>query len=158
MWAHLLNCPCLFLWVPSLFSLLASGLHYCCYYFYFLAGASLVAQTVKNLPPLQERPGLDPWFGKIPWRREWQPIPVFLPGEFHGQRKLAGYSPWGCKESVTTEQLTHTYTHFLAASFSIWDSSSLTKDGTCAPCTGSDGILTTGGPGKSWFALLGKHY
>ena len=59
---------------------------------------------VKNLPPLQERPGLDPWFGKIPWRREWQPIPVFLPGEFHGQRKLAGYSPWGCKESDTTDQ------------------------------------------------------
>ena len=36
------------------------------------------------------------------WRREWQPTPVFLPGEFHGQRSLAGYSPWGCKESDTT--------------------------------------------------------
>jgi len=35
------------------------------------------------------------WVRKIPWRREWLPIPVFLPGEFHGQRSLVGYSPWG---------------------------------------------------------------
>ena len=42
------------------------------------------------------------------WRRKWQPTPVLLPGEFHGQRSLAGYSPWGHKESDTTEQLTHT--------------------------------------------------
>ena len=40
--------------------------------------------------------------------RSWQPTPVFLPGEFHGQRSLAGYSPWGCKESDPTELLTHT--------------------------------------------------
>ena len=51
-------------------------------------------------------PSLIPWVGKIPWRREWQPSPVFLPGEFHGQRSLAGYSPWGCKVSDTTELLT----------------------------------------------------
>ena len=38
-----------------------------------------------------------------PWRRKWQPIPVFLPGESHGQRSLVGYSPWGCTESDTTE-------------------------------------------------------
>ena len=43
---------------------------------------------------------------KIPWRREWQPTPVFLPGESHGQRSLVGYSPWGRKESDTTERLT----------------------------------------------------
>ena len=48
----------------------------------------------------------DPWIGKIPWKREWQPTPVFLPGEFHGQRSLAGYSPWSYKEKDTTEQLT----------------------------------------------------
>ena len=42
---------------------------------------------------------------KDPWRRKWQPTPVFLPGEFHGQRSLMTYSPWGCKESDTTEQL-----------------------------------------------------
>ena len=45
------------------------------------------------------------WIGKISWRRKWQPAPVFLPGKFHGQRSLAGYSPWGCKESDTTERL-----------------------------------------------------
>ena len=39
------------------------------------------------------------------WRRKWQPTPVLLPGKFHGQRSLVGYSPWGCKESDTTEQL-----------------------------------------------------
>ena len=41
--------------------------------------------------------GFDPWVEKIPWRREWQPTPVFLPGEFRGQRSLVGYSPWGHK-------------------------------------------------------------
>ena len=45
----------------------------------------------------------DPWVRKIPWRRKWQPTPVFLPGESHGQRSLPGYSPWGHKESDTTE-------------------------------------------------------
>ena len=44
-----------------------------------------------------------PWVRKIPWSRVWQPTPVFLPGEFCGQRSLAGYSPWGRKESYTTE-------------------------------------------------------
>ena len=41
----------------------------------------------------------------IPWRREWLPTPVLLPGEFHGQRRLVGYSPWGRKESDVTEYL-----------------------------------------------------
>ena len=40
---------------------------------------------------------LDPWVGKILWRRKWQPTPIFLPGKSHGQRDLAGYSPWGGK-------------------------------------------------------------
>ena len=51
-----------------------------------------------------------PWVKKIPWRREWQPTPVFLPGESHGQRSLEGYSrPWGHKESDTIEQLIYTH-------------------------------------------------
>ena len=50
-----------------------------------------------------KRHGFHPWVGKIPWRRKWQLTPVFLPGESHGQRSLAGYSPWGLKESDTTE-------------------------------------------------------
>ena len=51
------------------------------------------------------------WVGKNLWRRAWQPIPVFLPGEFCGQNSLVGCSPWSRKESDTTEQLTHTHTH-----------------------------------------------
>ena len=47
----------------------------------------------------------DPWVGKIPWRKKWQPNPVFMPGKSHGLRSLVGYSPWGCKESITTERL-----------------------------------------------------
>ena len=50
----------------------------------------------------------DTWSGKIPWKRKWQPIPVFLLGESLGQRSLVGYSPWGHKELDTTEHLSHT--------------------------------------------------
>ena len=50
--------------------------------------------------------GFSLWVGKIPLRREWQPTPVFLPGEFHAHRSLVGYSPWGQKESDMTEQHT----------------------------------------------------
>ena len=64
----------------------------------------VVAQTVMNLPAMRET-----WIRSLgwedPWRRAWQPTPVFLPGEFHGQRSLVGYSPWGRKESDTTERL-----------------------------------------------------
>ena len=48
----------------------------------------------------------NPWVGKVPWRREWQSTPIFLPGEFHGQKSLVGYIPYDCKELDTTEQLT----------------------------------------------------
>ena len=51
----------------------------------------------------RRRRGFDPWVGKIPWRRAWQPTPVFLPGESHGQSSLGGHSPWGHKESDLTE-------------------------------------------------------
>ena len=47
-----------------------------------------------------KRHRFDPWVGKIPWSRKWQPTPVFLPGESHGQRNLEGYSPWGHKGSA----------------------------------------------------------
>ena len=60
----------------------------------------------------------DPWVRKIPWRREWLPTPIFLPGKSHGQRDLAGYNPWDGKELDTTEQLT--------LSLSLFQSSSLT--------------------------------
>ena len=64
-----------------------------------------MAQMIKNLLIMQE-PGFDPWVRKIPWKREWQPTPVFLPGEFHGQRSLVDYSAWSLKEVDTTEWLT----------------------------------------------------
>ena len=53
--------------------------------------------TLCNLTNLRLCMGAEFWVGKIPWRREWQPTPVFLLGESHGQRNLAGYSPWGHK-------------------------------------------------------------
>ena len=68
--------------------------------------------VVKNMPSsagdagdVSSIPGL---MGKIPWRRKWQPTPVFLPGKSHGQRSLVDYSPWGHKELDTAE---HTHTH-----------------------------------------------
>ena len=51
---------------------------------------------VKNLLVMWETQ-VHPWVRKIPWRRDWQPTPVFLPRESHGQRSLVGYSPWGCR-------------------------------------------------------------
>ena len=59
---------------------------------------------VKSLPAVQEN-WFDSWVGKIPWRRKWHPTPVLLPGESHGQRSLAGYSPWDRKELDMTEGL-----------------------------------------------------
>ena len=53
------------------------------------------------------RPRFSSWVGKNPWRRKWQPTPVFLSGEFHGHWSLAGYSPWDYKESDTTKLLIH---------------------------------------------------
>ena len=53
------------------------------------------------------RPRFDPWMGKIPWRRKWQPTQIFLPRKAYGQRSLVGSSPRHPKESDTTEQLTH---------------------------------------------------
>ena len=60
-----------------------------------------------NNPPVKagrrKRYRFNPWVRKIPWRRAQQPTPVLLPGESHGQRSLAGYSPWGGTESDRTE-------------------------------------------------------
>ena len=64
-----------------------------------------MAQTGKNPPAMQET-----WVQSLgqedPWKRAWQPTPVFLPGKFHGQRRLAGHSPWHPKQPDVTEQLT----------------------------------------------------
>ena len=75
---------------------------------YYIIRASLVAQTVKNLPAMLET---QVWYlgWEDPFKRAWQPILVFLPGEFREQRCLVGYSPWDRKESNTTERLTQHY-------------------------------------------------
>ena len=78
---------------------------------------------VKNLPQCR-RCGFDSGVGNIPWRREWQPTLVFLPGEFHGHRSLMSYSPWGRKELDTTEPLTFTLSslsYFLGALYDVYD-------------------------------------
>ena len=65
-----------------------------------------MALVVKNLTASAgdvKNCRFDPWVGKIPWRRAWQPTPGFLPEESHEQRSLQGYSLWGHKESDTTE-------------------------------------------------------
>ena len=70
--------------------------------------SSQVALVVKKKKPTcqyrrHRRGRFDPWVGKIPWRRKWQLTPIFLPGESHGQKSLAGCSPWDCIELDTTE-------------------------------------------------------
>ena len=59
----------------------------------WLSGKASTCQSRRS-----KRCTFNPWVGKIPWRRIWQPTLAFLPGECHGQRSLVGYSPWGCKE------------------------------------------------------------
>ena len=77
----------------------------------FWAGKGFLSGSgVKNLPAKQEtwEMWFDPWIGKIPWRRKWQPISVFLPGKSHGQRIPVIYSPWDHIESGMTELHVHT--------------------------------------------------
>ena len=70
---------------------------------YIYDRASLMAHTVKNLPAMQETQVQSLGWEDPFWRRECLSTPVFLPGEFLGWRTLKGYSPWGSKESSTTE-------------------------------------------------------
>ena len=62
--------------------------------------------VLKN-PPARQETWLDPWVGKIPRRRKWQPTAVPLPGESHGRRSLAGHSPWGCKRRTQLSDRNH---------------------------------------------------
>ena len=87
-----------------------------------------------------QRPGFSPWVGKIPWRRAWQPTPVFFPGESHGQRSPVGYSLQGHTELDTTEATQHTCVTFCGLS-----------DGSVAknsPANAGDMGLSPG-PGRS---------
>ena len=79
----------------------------------FPGGASGKEPTYQCMR--HKRHGFNPWVRKSPWRRAWQPTPVFLPGESHEHRSLGGYSPWGLKELDTTEVTEHRHTHWRAA-------------------------------------------
>ena len=82
---------------------------------------------VKNPPASSGDPKshkFDPWVGKIPWSRKWQPTPVFLPGESHGQRSLVGCSPWGLR--VGHDWVTE-HTHTQSTPLSLTDKESRTK-------------------------------
>ena len=68
------------------------------------SGKELACQCRKH-----KRCRFDPWVGKIPWRRQWQPTPLLLLGKSHGQRSLMGYSPWRCRESDMTEVTEHAH-------------------------------------------------
>ena len=80
------------------------------------ASASVLPVSIQDFLGSSDRRESDPnagdptfksWVAKILWRRKWQLTPVFLPGKFHAQKSLTGYSSWNCKESDMTEQLTH---------------------------------------------------
>ena len=81
--------------------------------------ASLVVHLVKICLQCR-RHRFDPWVGKIPWGRKQQPTPVFLPGESHGQKSLAGYSPWGHKKLDMTQQLNHHHHAFFSLEEILW--------------------------------------
>ena len=83
-----------------------------------LSWASQVSSSKESLHQYRrcKRHRFDPWSGMIHWSRKWQPAPVFLSGKFHGQRSLAGYSPWGCNESDMTEHSHTVYSILLQQS------------------------------------------
>ena len=108
-------CPTVGVIRGLLLLLLLLNLVYCTdwFFIYFLAmplGMWRASQMVQRKRiHLQcrrcRRHGFDPWVRKISWKRKWQPTPVFLPGESHGQRSLTGYSPWDHKDLDMVERL-----------------------------------------------------
>ena len=76
----------------------------------WLSGEESTCQCKRH-----RRCGFDPWVGRIPWSRKWQPTPVFLPGKSHGQRNVAGYSPWACR-------VRHNWAHGTFAEKPYWTS------------------------------------
>ena len=87
----------------------------------FPGGASGKESTCQD--KRHKRCGFNPWVGKIPWRRKWQPTLAFLPAEFHGQKSPVGYGLWGYKELDLIECVhTHTHTYADKSDFvGIWD-------------------------------------
>ena len=87
-----------------------------------------MAQMVKSLPAVQET-----WVQSLgwedPWRKAWQPTPVFLPEESHGLRSLAEYSPWGNKKSDIIKRLIHTHFYIKLVSFTHYSIYAYVTDG-----------------------------
>ena len=109
------------LWILKVFTPLPSP---CVGFPWWLSGKESACQS--------RRCGFDSWVGKIPWRRKWQATPVFLSEKSNGQRSLAGYSPWGRKESDTTQGLNNN-------NLSLWPHlGQLNKASTLAPAGDSD--------------------
>ena len=77
-----------------------------------LGGLKWLSRWLSGKEPICQcrRCGFDPWVRKIPWRRKWQPTPVFLPGKSHGWRNLTGCSPWGHEKLDMTEPLSTAHT------------------------------------------------
>ena len=90
----------------------------------FIKVALVVKNPLANAGDIRDL-DLIPGLGKIPWRRAWQPTPVLLPGDSHGQRSLAGYSPQGHKELDMTEVSQHTHTHLYKTESYILELSSV---------------------------------
>ena len=86
-------------------------------FYYLLATLYLGFPSGTGVKGMQsrrcKRPGFNPWVGKIPWGRKWQPIPGFLPEKLHGQKSLVGYSRWGRKELATTNSTQILYLVFV---------------------------------------------
>ena len=93
--------------------------------------------------------GFVPWVKKISWRRKWQPTPVFSPWKSHGQRRLAGYSPWGPKEWDKTE---HTHTHIHVIHF--YQCGKIYKMGKLPPCHPEERPIICAGGELCFFSLL----
>ena len=94
------------------------------------AGLKLNIQRAK----MKASSPIIPWQINVetPWRRKWQPTPVFLPGKFHGQRNVAGYSRWGGKESATTEHISTNGETMETVTGFIFLGSKITVDGDCS--------------------------
>ena len=135
----------------------------------FLLTYSWCQSTIRGFPGGSEgkgsacgRPRFNPRVGKIPWRRQWHPTPVLLPGKSHGWRSLVGYSPWGGKGSDMTERL---HFHFSSLIYntvlvsSIQQSESVLYMHMCMyTCTHTDVLFQILSPYKllhwKWFLVL----
>ena len=113
-----------------------------CWFFWSLSFVGFPGGASGKEPACQcrrhKRHWFDLWVRKIPWRRAWQPSPVFLPGESHGQRSLAGYSPWDCRIRHGWSDRASMHSAFYVGGFPSTTKSETLKS---SQCPGGDGPL-----------------